>query len=70
MTYDEPMYKMAVYAKVKGTEDKIANGLVKLKEEDESFTYGNDPATKELIIAGVGDMQLSVLMALSLIPIY
>ena len=63
MTYDEPMYKMAVYAKVKGTEDKIANGLVKLKEEDESFTYGNDPETKELIIAGVGDMQLSVLMA-------
>ena len=38
-------------------------GLVKLKEEDESFTYGNDPETKELIIAGVGDMQLSVLMA-------
>ena len=63
MTYDEPMCKMAVYAKVKGTEDKIANGLVKLKEEDESFTYGNDPETKELIIAGVGDMQLSVLMA-------
>ena len=63
MSYDEPMYKMAVYAKVKGTEDKIANGLVKLKEEDESFTYGNDPETKELIIAGVGDMQLSVLMA-------
>ena len=63
MTYDEPMYKMAVYAKVKGTEDKIANGLVKLKEEDESFTYGNDPETKELIIAGAGDMQLSVLMA-------
>ena len=44
-------------------EDKIAAGLVKLNEEDASFTYGNDPETKELIIAGVGDMQLSVLMA-------
>ena len=63
MTYDEPMYKMAVYAKVKGTEDKIATGLVKLNEEDPSFTYGNDPETKELIIAGTGDMQLSVLMS-------
>ena len=61
--YDEPMYKMAIYAKVKGTEDKIAAGLVKLNEEDASFTYGNDPETKELIIAGAGDMQLSVLMA-------
>ena len=63
MKYDEPMYKMAIYAKVKGTEDKIAAGLVKLNEEDASFTYGNDPETKELIIAGAGDMQLSVLMA-------
>ena len=63
MTYDEPMYKMAVYAKVKGTEDKIAAGLVKLNEEDASFTYGNDPETKELILSGAGDMQLSVLMA-------
>ena len=63
MTYAEPCYRMAIYAKTKGQEDKVAAGLVKLKEEDESFTYGNDPETKELIIAGVGDMQLSVLMA-------
>ena len=63
MAYDEPMYKMAIHAKVKGTEDKIAAGLVKLNEEDASFVYGNDPETKELIISGTGDMQLAVLMA-------
>ena len=63
MKYDEPMYKMAIYARSRGTEDKIAAGLVKLNEEDASFTYGNDPETKELILAGAGDMQLSVLMA-------
>ena len=63
MTYAEPCYRMAIYAKTKGQEDKVAAGLVKLNEEDASFTYGNDPETKELIIAGVGDMQLSVLMA-------
>ena len=63
MKYDEPMYKMAIYAKVKGTEDKIAAGLVKLNEEDASFTYGNDPETKEMIIAGVCDIHLSVIIA-------
>ena len=63
MTYAEPCYRMAIYAKTKGQEDKVAAGLVKLNEEDSSFTYGNDPETKELIIAGAGDMQLSVLMA-------
>ena len=63
MKYDEPMYKMAIYAKVKGTEDKIAAGLVKLNEEDASFTYGNDPETKEMIIAGVCDIHLSVIIS-------
>ena len=63
MTYDEPCYRMAIYAKTKGQEDKVASGLVKLNEEDASFTYGNDPETKEMIIAGVCDIHLSVIIA-------
>ena len=42
MEYDEPYYSMAVYAKVKGQEDKIAAGLAKLNEEDRSFTVKID----------------------------
>ncbi len=63
MTYDEPCYRMAIYAKTKGQEDKVAAGLVKLSEEDASFTYGNDPETKEMIIAGVCDIHLSVIIS-------
>ena len=63
MTYAEPCYRMAIYAKTKGQEDKDAAGLVKLNEEDASFTYGNDPETKEMIIAGVCDIHLSVIIA-------
>ena len=63
MEYDVPNYRMAIYAKTKGQEDKVAAGLVKLNEEDASFTYGNDPETKELIIAGVCDIHLSVIIA-------
>ena len=63
MEYDEPCYRMAIYAKTKGQEDKVAAGLVKLNEEDASFTYGNDPETKEMIIAGVCDIHLSVIIA-------
>ena len=63
MSYAEPCYRMAIYAKNKGQEDKVAAGLVKLNEEDASFTYGNDPETKELIIAGVCDMHLSVIVS-------
>ncbi len=63
MSYAEPCYRMAIYAKNKGQEDKVAAGLVKLNEEDASFTYGNDPETKEMIVAGVCDMHLSVIIA-------
>ena len=63
MEYAEPCYRMAIYAKAKGQEDKVAGGLVKLNEEDASFTYGNDPETKEMIIAGVCDMHLSVIIS-------
>ena len=63
MTYAEPCYRMAIYAKTKGQEDKVAAGLVKLNEEDASFTYGNDPETKEMIIAGVCDIHLSVIIS-------
>ena len=61
MEYAEPCYKMAIYAKVKGQEDKIAAGLTKLNEEDCSFVYGTDAETKEMTIAGVGDIHLGVI---------
>ena len=61
MEYAEPCYKMAIYAKVKGQEDKIAAGQTKLNEEDCSFIYGTDAETKEMTIAGVGDIHLGVI---------
>ena len=63
MQYAEPCYRMAIYAKTKGQEDKVASGLTKLNEEDASFTFGNDPETKEMIIAGVCDIHLSVIIS-------
>ena len=63
MEYAVPNYRMAIYAKTKGQEDKIAAGLSKLNEEDASFTYGSDTETKEMIIAGVCDIHLSVIIA-------
>ena len=59
--YDEPCYTMAIYAKTKGQEDKIAAGLVKLNEEDASFRYETNPETKEMLISGVGDIHLNVI---------
>lgn len=61
IAYDKPCYTMAIYAKTKGQEDKIAAGLAKLREEDASFQYGTDHETKEMLISGVGDIHLNVI---------
>ena len=63
ITFDTPCYAMAVHAKVKGQEDKIAGGLARLNEEDNSFTVETNTETKEQILSGVGDIHLNVICA-------
>ena len=59
--YQKPCHSRAIYAKVKGQEEKIASGLGRLGEEDQSFTLVNDPETKEMVLTGAGDIHLDVL---------
>ena len=63
MTYAEPCYRMAIYAKTKGQEDKVGTGLNRLNEEDPSFTLTNNAETKQQVISGTGDQQLDVLVS-------
>lgn len=56
-----PCYSMAIAPKTKGQEDKVAQGLARLGEEDRSFTITNNAETKQLVIAGAGDIHLDVL---------
>ncbi len=56
-----PCYTMAIAPKTKGQEDKIASGLTRLGEEDQTFTVVNNAETKQLVLSGAGDIQLDVL---------
>ena len=56
-------YTMAIAPKTKGQEDKVANGLVRLSEEDMTFHCVNNAETRQMVLTGTGDMQLSVLCA-------
>jgi len=58
-----PCYSMAISPKVKGQEEKISTGLGRLSEEDLTFTFANNPETKQLVLSGAGDIQLDVLCA-------
>jgi elongation factor G len=61
--FAEPNYSMAISAKVKGQEDKIATGLVKLAEEDLTFRCVNNSETHQMVLTGAGDIQLDVLVS-------
>ncbi len=59
--YAVPCYSMAIAPKTKGQEDKVAQGLARLDEKDRSFTITNNAETKQMVIAGAGDIHLDVL---------
>ncbi|MCL2425597.1 MAG: elongation factor G [Oscillospiraceae bacterium] len=61
--FTPPCYAMAISPKTKGQEDKIAQGLGRLGEEDVTFTFVNNPETRQLVLSGAGDIQLDVLCA-------
>ena len=61
IVFDEPCYTRAITPVSKGGEEKIATGLTRLKDEDQTFTSGIDPETHEYIISGAGDMHIDVL---------
>jgi elongation factor G len=52
----------AVRAKNKGDEEKMAQGLSRLHEEDPTFSRIFEPSTKETLVRGMGDLQLEVMV--------
>lgn len=61
--FPQPYYAMSIRPKTKGQEDKVAQGLNRLHEEDRTFTIVNNPETKQMVITGLGDTQLDVICA-------
>ena len=54
---------MAILPKTKGQDDKIAAGLGRLGEEDQSFSVVNNAETRQVVLSGTGDIQLDVLVS-------
>ena len=60
----EAALTLAISPVVKGEEDKIMQGLSRLREEDPVFDVVNDPETHQLLLSGLGETQLDVLVCL------
>ena len=62
MVFPEPVIQMSVEPKTKADAQKMDNALAKLAEEDPTFRTYTDEETGQTIIAGVGELQLDIIM--------
>jgi len=60
---DRPCLSKAVAAKKKGEEEKIAQGFLRLTEEDPTFSLHTDTETKQQIVSGMGEMHIDVMVS-------
>lgn len=61
--YPTPCYSMAILPKTKGEEDKVAQAVMKIMEEDPTISFANNTETKQMIVSGLGEQHLDVLVS-------
>lgn len=62
LEFYEPVISVAVEARTRADQEKLAFALGKLAEEDPTFRVKEDPETGQTIISGMGELHLEVLV--------
>ena len=62
MEFPEPVIELAIEPKTKAGQDKMAEALAKLAEEDPTFRAHTNPETGQTIIAGMGELHLEIIV--------
>ncbi|MDP2984101.1 MAG: elongation factor G [Candidatus Latescibacter sp.] len=62
LVFPVPVMDVAVYPKTKGEEDKVSQGLNRLREEDPSFRVRNDAELRQIILEGMGGVHIDVII--------
>lgn len=61
--YPVSSYTMAIYPAQKGDEDKVAQGLAKLSDEDPTIKVVTNHETHEMLVSGLGEQHLDVVIS-------
>ncbi len=61
INYPEPMLAMAVSSVKKGEEDKVIGAITRQQDEDPTIKLVKDPATRQTILSGIGEVHLDIL---------
>ncbi|MBI2019582.1 elongation factor G [Candidatus Daviesbacteria bacterium] len=62
ISFPEPVISLAIEPKTKSDQEKLGYALQRLSEEDPTFRVKSDPETGQTIIAGMGELQLEILV--------
>jgi len=62
ISFPEPVISVAIEPKTKADQEKMADSLVKLAEEDPTFKIRQDENTGQTVISGMGELHLDVLV--------
>jgi elongation factor G len=62
IVFPEPVIEVAVEPKTKADQDKLANALQRLSEEDPTFRVKTDEETGQTLIAGMGELHLEIIV--------
>ncbi len=58
----EPLMTFAAYAKAKGEEEKMGQGLKRMQEEDPTLRLTRDEQTHELLVSGMGRLHVDIVL--------
>ena len=61
--FPTPCLSMAVLPKKKGEEEKIAQGIIRLLEEDKTISFEQNNETRQQILSGLGEQHLDVIIS-------
>jgi elongation factor G len=62
MTFPDPVISVAIEPKTKADQDKLAQALGRLSDEDPTFRVRSDEETGQTIIAGMGELHLEIIV--------
>ena len=60
--FPQPMFGLALEAKTRGQEQKLATALTRLSEEDPCFQVEHNQELNETVIRGLGEMHLRIML--------
>ena len=62
ITFPEPVISVAIEPKSRADEEKMANAMGRLAEEDQTFRIETDVETGQTIISGMGELHLDIIV--------